>query len=65
LARNLDDQRKYEQTLKKEPGCSWVELYDGVHIFLMADQSHPELVDILHTLDSMKYDIPVMPLEGT
>jgi pentatricopeptide repeat protein len=50
------------ESVKKEPGCSWVELYDGVHIFLMADQSHPELVDILHTLDSMKYDMPVMPL---
>ncbi|TVU04103.1 hypothetical protein EJB05_50331, partial [Eragrostis curvula] len=45
------------ECVKKEPGCSWVELYDGVHVFLMADRSHPELVDILHTLDSMKGDV--------
>lgn len=50
--------------MKKEPGCSWVELYDGVHIFLMADQSHPELFEILQTLDSLE-DISVMPFQGT
>ncbi|KAI5022048.1 hypothetical protein ZWY2020_058778 [Hordeum vulgare] len=47
--------------VKKEPGCSWVELHDGVHVFLMADQSHPELVNVLHTLDSLKEDIWVIP----
>ncbi|KAM3407377.1 hypothetical protein ACQJBY_001040 [Aegilops geniculata] len=47
--------------VKKEPGCSWVELHDGVHVFLMADQSHPELVNVLQTLDSLKEDIWVMP----
>uniref|UniRef100_A0A0E0DM71 Pentatricopeptide repeat-containing protein n=1 Tax=Oryza meridionalis TaxID=40149 RepID=A0A0E0DM71_9ORYZ len=34
------------ECVKKEPGCSWVELHDGVHVFLMADQSQPELVDV-------------------
>ncbi|XP_062230784.1 pentatricopeptide repeat-containing protein At2g13600-like [Phragmites australis] len=53
------------ECVKKEPGCSWVELYDGVHIFLMADRSHPELVDILQTIDSLKEDISAMPLQGT
>ncbi|KAG2628799.1 pentatricopeptide repeat-containing protein At3g24000, mitochondrial-like [Panicum virgatum] len=52
------------ECVKKEPGCSWVELYDGVHIFLMADQSHPELFEILQTLDSLE-DISVMPFQGT
>ncbi|KAL6900737.1 hypothetical protein ACP4OV_005413 [Aristida adscensionis] len=50
------------ECVKKEPGCSWVELYDGVHVFLMADQSHPELFGILHTFDSLKEDTSVMPL---
>ncbi|KAL5230536.1 hypothetical protein ABZP36_029312 [Zizania latifolia] len=47
------------ECVKKEPGCSWVELHDGVHVFLMADQSHPELVNVLQTLDSLKEDIYV------
>jgi hypothetical protein len=46
-----------KEWVKKEPGCSWVELQDGVHVFLMADQSHPELVNVLQTLDSLKEDI--------
>ncbi|XP_047043141.1 pentatricopeptide repeat-containing protein At2g13600-like [Lolium rigidum] len=46
-----------KEWVKKEPGCSWVELQDGVHVFLMADQSHPELVSVLQTLDSLKEDI--------
>ncbi|KAJ1261746.1 hypothetical protein BS78_09G055000 [Paspalum vaginatum] len=41
------------ECVKKEPGCSWVELCDGVHVFLMADQSHPELFQILQSLDSL------------
>ncbi|RLN01176.1 pentatricopeptide repeat-containing protein [Panicum miliaceum] len=52
------------ECVKKEPGCSWVELYHGVHIFLMADQSHPELFEIPQTLDSLE-DISVMPFQGT
>ncbi|KAK3140689.1 hypothetical protein QOZ80_5AG0404360 [Eleusine coracana subsp. coracana] len=52
------------ECVKKEPGCSWVQLNDGVHVFLMADQSHPELIGILHTLDSME-DVLVMPQKGT
>uniref|UniRef100_A0A0A9HCS5 Pentatricopeptide repeat-containing protein n=1 Tax=Arundo donax TaxID=35708 RepID=A0A0A9HCS5_ARUDO len=50
------------ECVKKEPGCSWIELCDGVHVFLMADQSRPELVDILQTLDSLKEDVLVTPL---
>uniref|UniRef100_J3M428 Pentatricopeptide repeat-containing protein n=1 Tax=Oryza brachyantha TaxID=4533 RepID=J3M428_ORYBR len=45
------------ECVKKEPGCSCVELHDGVHVFLMVDQSHPELVHLLQALDSLKEDI--------
>ena len=48
------------ECVKKEPGCSWVELCDGVHVFIMADQFHPELFQILQSLDSLKEDISVM-----
>ncbi|KAL6616085.1 hypothetical protein ACP70R_038355 [Stipagrostis hirtigluma subsp. patula] len=27
---------------KKEPGCSWIEVKDIVHVFLVDDQNHPE-----------------------
>ncbi|XP_062227341.1 pentatricopeptide repeat-containing protein At2g13600-like [Phragmites australis] len=27
--------------VKKEPGCSWIEVKDAVHVFLVDDQNHP------------------------
>ncbi|RWR89563.1 pentatricopeptide repeat-containing protein, mitochondrial-like protein [Cinnamomum micranthum f. kanehirae] len=35
---------------KKEPGCSWVEVNSGIHVFLTADRSHPHISEILGTL---------------
>ncbi|KAL4190077.1 hypothetical protein AMTRI_Chr08g168630 [Amborella trichopoda] len=35
----------------KTPGCSWIELRSGVHVFLMADRSHPECDRIYEELD--------------
>ncbi|KAE8690323.1 Pentatricopeptide repeat-containing protein [Hibiscus syriacus] len=29
--------------VSKEPGCSWIELKDGVHVFVVGDQMHPEI----------------------
>lgn len=49
------------ECVKKEPGCSWVELCDGVHVFVTADQSRPELFQILQSLDYLKEDTSVMP----
>ena len=28
--------------MKKEAGCSWVTMKDGVHVFVAGDNSHPE-----------------------
>ncbi|OVA10345.1 Pentatricopeptide repeat [Macleaya cordata] len=39
--------------MKKEPGCSWIELKNGVHVFLTADRSHPEMGEILLTLKGL------------
>ncbi|KAL6005751.1 hypothetical protein ACLOJK_006324 [Asimina triloba] len=36
--------------VKKEPGCSWVEVKNGIHVFLTAHASHPEMNEILRTL---------------
>ncbi|EOY01069.1 hypothetical protein QUC31_013965 [Theobroma cacao] len=32
--------------VNKEPGCSWIELKGGVHVFVVGDQMHPEIKTI-------------------
>lgn len=36
--------------LKKEPGCSWIEVKDGVHPFLVGDKAHPRCEEIYENL---------------
>nr|XP_048335326.1 pentatricopeptide repeat-containing protein At3g14730-like isoform X1 [Ziziphus jujuba var. spinosa] len=31
-----------QQNVKKIPGCSWIELKDGVHTFITGDRAHPD-----------------------
>lgn len=31
-----------QQNVKKTPGCSWIELKDGVHTFVTGDRGHPD-----------------------
>ncbi|KAG8372103.1 hypothetical protein BUALT_Bualt12G0031700 [Buddleja alternifolia] len=42
-----------QQDVKKSPGCSWIELSDGVHVFLNGDRSHPEEYFVYDGLDSL------------
>lgn len=46
--------------LKKQPGCSWIEIKDEVHSFLVGDKAHPrckEIYEKLHVLiDEIKLD---------
>lgn len=37
--------------LRKEPGCSWIQVKDEVHMFLVGDRAHPRGVEIYETLD--------------
>ncbi|XP_057791857.1 pentatricopeptide repeat-containing protein At2g03880, mitochondrial-like isoform X2 [Salvia miltiorrhiza] len=39
--------------VKKEPGCSWVEVDAQVHVFLSQDASHPRLSDIHQKLGEL------------
>ncbi|XP_042504394.1 pentatricopeptide repeat-containing protein At2g33680 [Macadamia integrifolia] len=32
--------------VNKEPGCSWIEVKSRVHVFVVGDQLHPEIVEI-------------------
>jgi len=38
---------------KKEPGCSWIEIKDIVHVFLVDDQNHPERDNIYSMLEGL------------
>lgn len=37
--------------LKKEPGCSWIEIKNEVHTFLVGDKTHPRRTQIYENLD--------------
>ncbi|CAN6683615.1 unnamed protein product [Malus baccata var. baccata] len=42
-----------QQNVKKIPGCSWIELKDGVHAFITGDRAHPNANFIYAELDSL------------
>ncbi|XP_071735232.1 pentatricopeptide repeat-containing protein At2g03880, mitochondrial [Rutidosis leptorrhynchoides] len=37
--------------VKKEPGCSWVEVNKHIHAFILRDNSHPEIDEIIQRLN--------------
>jgi len=39
--------------VKKEPGCSWIEVANKVHVFLVNDVSHPEVHEVYNFLDAL------------
>ncbi|KAF3443252.1 hypothetical protein FNV43_RR12934 [Rhamnella rubrinervis] len=39
--------------VKKEAGCSWVTMKDGVHVFVAGDKSHPEKESIYKKLKEL------------
>ncbi|KAM3300975.1 pentatricopeptide repeat-containing protein [Capsicum chacoense] len=41
------------QNVRKTPGCSWIELHNGVHVFITADKLHPEINLIYAGLNSL------------
>lgn len=46
-----DDVERVRRLMKaqgvcKEPGCSWIELKSGVHVFVVGDQMHPQIQEI-------------------
>ncbi|WOK92348.1 hypothetical protein Cni_G01039 [Canna indica] len=40
-----------DRGVKKEPGCSWIEVTNKVHVFLVNDTTHPHVQDIYKFLD--------------
>lgn len=39
--------------LKKNPGCSWIEIGHRVHMLLAGDKSHPQMEEIMQKLDKL------------
>lgn len=53
-----------EQDVRKMPGCSWIELSNGVHVFVTLDRNHPEELQIyavLHSLTPCLHDHGYIP----
>ncbi|KAG9159605.1 hypothetical protein Leryth_013595 [Lithospermum erythrorhizon] len=42
-----------DKGIKKEPGCSWVEIDSQVHVFVSRDTSHPRVRDIYQKLEEL------------
>ncbi|XP_061341218.1 pentatricopeptide repeat-containing protein At3g14730 [Gastrolobium bilobum] len=42
-----------QQNVKKRPGCSWIELMNGVHVFITGDRTHPQTNFIYAGLNSL------------
>eukprot|EP01018_Ginkgo_biloba_P002905 Gb_17321 [translate_table: standard] len=52
---DVDQVRKMmnERRVKKEPGCSWIEINNKVHSFFVGDQTHPQTGQIYAKLESL------------
>ncbi|KAE9612114.1 putative tetratricopeptide-like helical domain, DYW domain-containing protein [Lupinus albus] len=42
-----------DRGVKKEPGCSWVEVENMVHVFLVDDAVHPEVQEVYMYLEQL------------
>ncbi len=45
LSANVQQQRK-ERGVKKQPGCTWIEVNNEVHTFVINDQNCPQIIEI-------------------
>ncbi|XP_004495263.1 pentatricopeptide repeat-containing protein At1g25360 [Cicer arietinum] len=46
-----------ERGVKKEPGCSWVEVENMVHVFLVDDARHPEVQAVYTYLEQLVHEM--------
>ncbi|OVA11449.1 Pentatricopeptide repeat [Macleaya cordata] len=40
--------------VKKDPGCSWIEVKNNVHVFCVEDRTHPQCNEILTILEDLR-----------
>eukprot|EP01018_Ginkgo_biloba_P015302 Gb_10776 [translate_table: standard] len=48
-----------DRGLRKSPGCSWIEIKNRVHVFLVGDTSHPQTEKIYAMLDCLAQHMKV------
>lgn len=59
-----------DKGLKKQPGCSWIEVDNNIHIFVKGDCSHHQSEDIYSVLENLTLEIkkagyvPHLPLRN-
>ncbi|XP_061356798.1 pentatricopeptide repeat-containing protein At1g25360 [Gastrolobium bilobum] len=46
-----------ERGVKKEPGCSWIEVENMVHVFLVDDAVHPEVQAVYRYLEQLVHEM--------
>jgi hypothetical protein len=51
-AANLQQQRR-ERGVKKWPACTWIEVNNKVHSFVLDDQDHPQMIEIHSELNRL------------
>ncbi|PIA53498.1 hypothetical protein AQUCO_00900235v1 [Aquilegia coerulea] len=42
-----------DRGVKKEPGCSWIEVANKVHVFLVGDTRHPDVQEVYKYLEEL------------
>ncbi|CAM6018447.1 unnamed protein product [Sphagnum balticum] len=63
LCENVERQRK-ENGVKKQQGCTWIEVNNEVHTFVVGDQDHPQITEIhaeLQRLSGLMHDAGYVP----
>ncbi|WZZ01875.1 hypothetical protein YC2023_074203 [Brassica napus] len=45
--------RMRDRGIKKEPGCSWIEVNKNIHAFIIGDESHPLIVEVKEKLKQL------------
>ncbi|EOY15113.1 hypothetical protein QUC31_000371 [Theobroma cacao] len=43
--------------MKKNPGCSWIEIKNQVHMLLAGDKSHPQMTEIIEKIYKLSMDM--------
>ncbi|XP_022841683.1 pentatricopeptide repeat-containing protein At2g03880, mitochondrial isoform X1 [Olea europaea var. sylvestris] len=46
--------------IKKEPGCSWIEINKQIHAFILGDKSHPQIDEISSKLNQIIWRLKEM-----
>ncbi|XP_039138049.1 pentatricopeptide repeat-containing protein At2g13600-like [Dioscorea cayenensis subsp. rotundata] len=49
-----------ERRIRKNPGCSWIEVKDRIHVFTADDAKHPQINEIQQLLDELIKKIEVV-----